>query len=328
MSQENSHGALVISLDFELHWGVSDRMSVSDYKENLDNTRQAIQQMLILFDQDKIHVTWATVGFLFCKSKEEILLRTKNIEKPTYAESKFSNYNLISQIGNNYADDPYHYGNDMIALVKEYPNQEIATHTFSHYYCLEDGASLTSFADDLDAAIAVAADEGIKITSVVFPRNQYSDQHLNVCRQKGITAYRGNRYHWLYKPTSIKDQHLVRRFGRLIDSYANLSGMNSHQLNIIESGLINVPASRFLRPYHPRLQSFESYRLNRITAEMNYAAQNAQLYHLWWHPHNFARYLEKNLEFLKNILDHYQFLKEKYFFASLNMFELSLNNKI
>jgi len=325
MIQKVAHGVLVISLDFELHWGVSDKMSVSDYKENLDNTRQAIQQMLVLFDQHNIHVTWATVGFLFCKNKEEILFRTKNIVKPAYINSRFSNYNLISQIGNNHTDDPYHYGNDMIVLIKEYRNQEIGTHTFSHYYCLEEGASLTSFADDLDAAIAVAAHEDIKITSVVFPRNQYSDQYLKLCKEKGITSYRGNRHHWLYKPTSIKDQHLVRRFGRLLDSYVNLSGINSYELNNAE-GILNVPASRFLRPYHPRFQSFEPYRLNRIRREMTYAAQNAQLYHLWWHPHNFGRHLGKNLDFLKKLLDHYQSLNDKYFFASSNMSELSLNN--
>ncbi|HEV8286809.1 MAG TPA: hypothetical protein VGQ09_21010 [Chitinophagaceae bacterium] len=317
-------GVFVISLDFELHWGVSDRMTVNDYKENLDNSRQAIRQMLLLFDQYDIHVTWAIVGLLFCKNKEEILSRTRNIEKPCYQKSKFSNYNLISEIGSNYIDDPYHYGNDMISLIKTYPNQEIGTHTFSHYYCLENGASLTSFADDLDAAIAVASDKGIKISSIVFPRNQYSEEHLNICEAKGISSYRGNPNHWLFKPTSIKDQHLVRRFGRLLDSYINLSGMNSSEFGVVKTHLINVPASRFLRPYHPKFSSFESYRLKRIKEEMGFAAQRRQLYHLWWHPHNFGKNLMENITFLKRILDHYQFLKEKHFFSSLNMFELSL----
>jgi hypothetical protein len=326
MNQNLLSGVFVISLDFELHWGVSDRMTVSDYKENLDNTRQAIRQMLLLFDEYKIHVTWAVVGLLFCRTKEEILSRTKNIEKPNYTQSKFSNYNIISQIGDDYNKDPYHYGDDMISLIRTYPNQEIGTHTFSHYYCLEKGASLTSFSDDLDAAIAVAADAGIKIRSIVFPRNQYSEKHLNVCKAKDIRAYRGNPSPWLYKPTSAKDQHLVRRFGRLLDSYVNLSGKNTSRRHIVKTDLINVQASRFLRPYHPKLRSFEIYRLKRIKAEMTFAAQNRQLYHLWWHPHNFGKYLEENIGFLKKILDHHQFLKEKYLFSSLNMFELSLNN--
>jgi hypothetical protein len=323
MNQSPSHGVFVISLDFELHWGVSDHMTVNDYKENLDNTRRAIRQMLLLFDQYKIHVTWAIVGLLFCENKEDVLSRIKDIQKPNYQKSQFSNYNLVSEIGNNYTDDPYHYGNDMISLIRTYANQEIGTHTFSHYYCLEKGASLKSFSDDLDAALAAAASTGIKINSIVFPRNQYSEDHLQVCKMKGVSCYRGNPGHWLYKPTSVKDQHVIRRLGRLLDSYVNLSGMNSSALDTEKTDLANIPASRFLRPYHPKFSSFESYRLKRIKKEMSFAARNRQLYHLWWHPHNFGKYLDDNINFLKKILDHYLFLKEKYFFSSLNMFELS-----
>jgi hypothetical protein len=314
-------GIFVISLDFELHWGVTETKTVSDYKENLDNTREAIRAILQLFGEYDIHVTWASVGFLFCKDKKDILERTKNIEQPLYDKKKLSNYNLLAEIGNDYKDDPYHYGNDMISLIKSQSNQEIGTHSFSHYYCLESGASSKSFSDDLELAIAVAENEGIVLRSIVFPRNQYSHHHLQTCQAKKIFIYRGNSNHWLYKPLPSKDQHVVRRLGRLIDSYINLSGTNTYKQSFDNSNMVNIPGSRFLRPYHPKFSFFEFLRLNRIKQEMSHAAKHQKIYHLWWHPHNFGKHLNENIKFLKKILDHFKFLKESYSFASLNMHE-------
>src|SRR5262245_13071649 len=58
-------GALVISLDFELHWGVRDKRPVDgSYRENLLGAREAIPRMLDLFEEFGIAATWATVGFL------------------------------------------------------------------------------------------------------------------------------------------------------------------------------------------------------------------------------------------------------------------------
>ena len=65
-------GALVISLDFELHWGVRDSRTLDSYRANLLGVRQAIPAMLELFAARGIHATWATVGILFCRNKKEL----------------------------------------------------------------------------------------------------------------------------------------------------------------------------------------------------------------------------------------------------------------
>jgi peptidoglycan/xylan/chitin deacetylase (PgdA/CDA1 family) len=327
MSEEvNKHnfdkGIFVISLDFELHWGVSETKTVNDYKENLNNVRLAIKKMLELFKEYEIHVTWATVGFLFCRNKDEILSFAGKVRQPQYTNSRLSNYRLLPEIGNDYMQDPYHFGDDVIPLIQSYPHQEIGTHTFSHYYCLEEGQSPEEFADDIDAANAIASEFDLKMTSIVFPRNQYSDQYLQVCVNKGLQAYRGNQTSWLYKPLAAKGQHLIRRAGRLADSYINISGFNSHAKQLKETRLYNIPASRFLRPYSSKLAFLENMRLKRIKNEMNFAARNNRLYHLWWHPHNFGKYVEENIAFLEKILQHYSLLKQKFSFTSLNMGEI------
>jgi hypothetical protein len=323
--QHFERGIFVISLDFELHWGVSETKTVEDYRQNLDNTREAIRKMLELFQQYEVHVTWATVGFLFCKTKEELLSYVNNISQPQYVNKNLSNYRLLPEIGNDYIQDPYHYGNDMLSLIQTYPHQEIGTHTFSHYYCLEQGQSLKNFSDDMDAAISIASISNIKLNSIVFPRNQYSKDYLEICQQKNINVYRGNSTSWLYKPLAAKDQHILRRAGRLLDSYLNLSGDNTHNVEI-ESNTkqYNVPASRFLRPYNSKIHFLEGLRLRRIKKEMDCAAKQKKIYHLWWHPHNFGKNVDENIDFLKKILEHYFFLKNKFSFTSMNMGELPL----
>src|SRR5690606_37691983 len=99
------------------------------------------------------------------------------------------------------------------------PGQEIATHTLSHYYTLEEGQTLEAFEADLGAALEIASRHGIDIRSIVFPRNQYSSDHLDVCRQRGIRSYRGNPKSWAYEATGKVGQTKVRRAFRLADAH-------------------------------------------------------------------------------------------------------------
>jgi hypothetical protein len=87
---------------------------------------------------------------------------------------------------------------------------------------------------------------------------------------------------------------------------------------------LNVPASRFLRPYAPRLRHLEGLRLRRIVSDLEYAAREGKLFHLWWHPHNFGVNTDQNLAFLERVLGHFQRLRERHGMESLNMGDLGL----
>ncbi len=109
-----------------------------------------------------------------------------------------------------------------------------------------------------------------------------------------------------------------------MDAYLNLSGHNCYSDDYMK-GIrpINIPASRFLRPYSTKDEILESLKLRRITSGMTYAAKKNLTYHLWWHPHNFGINQNENFAFLKKILMHYKALNEKYNFQSLTMKELA-----
>ncbi|UAY52219.1 polysaccharide deacetylase family protein [Ferruginibacter albus] len=315
------NGIFTISLDFELHWGVSETKTVQQYYNNLAGTRNAIDKMLQLFAHYNIHVTWATVGMLFCKDKHELLNYCNQIDQPNYANKKLNNFDLAKKVGENHTDDPFHFGNDLIPKIIQTKNQEIGTHTFSHYYCLERGQTAENFKSDINAVIDIAKENNISIASIVFPRNQYNGECLHVCKQSGIKAYRGNEKHWMYQPLSREKETKYRRLLRLIDTYINISGNNTHEINY-SGELVNVPASRFLRPFNPKLKFIEALRLRRIKKEMTFAAKNKRLYHLWWHPHNFGINQDINFAFLEKILQHFSYLESRYNFQSKNISEV------
>jgi hypothetical protein len=82
-------GALVVSLDFELLWGVRDRYPADGgaYRRNLLGVRQAVPRMLALFEEFDVAGTWATVGALFARSRAD-LEQFWPAELPTYQNAR------------------------------------------------------------------------------------------------------------------------------------------------------------------------------------------------------------------------------------------------
>ncbi len=106
-------GAFVISLDFELHWGVRDRRTVADYKDNLLGARNVVPRLLDLFSRYKVHATWATVGFLFFDSREALISGCPR-RQPQYSLPKLSPYLNLEEIGPNEEHDCYHFAPSLI----------------------------------------------------------------------------------------------------------------------------------------------------------------------------------------------------------------------
>lgn len=313
-----------ISLDFELFYGVRDHRTIENYGANILGTRKAIDDMLSLFKDYKIHATWATVGMLFYETKTSLLSDLPSI-KPSYKNSAFSPYTDIENIGQNEIEDPYHFGLSLIKKIQTTPFQEIGTHTYSHYYCLEEGQTSAQFEADIVKAIQIAKKYEIDIKSIIFPRNQFNEAYLKIVGANNITSYRGNETSWLYNARNRTNETLIRRSLRLLDTYITISGHHVYDLAFINKGqaLINIPSSRFLRPYSPKLKVLEGLKLRRIKKDMLVAAKTNKAYHLWWHPHNFGANTNENIAFLKSILEYYLILNKEYGMTSLNMSEIA-----
>lgn len=311
-------GALVFSLDFELHWGVLERDPDGPYGPNLRGARVAVPRMLELFAERGVGATWATVGLLMAGSRAEAERLSPAI-RPKYANPRLDAYAV--PVGEGEEDDPLHYAPSLVRRIVETPGQELATHTFSHFYCLEPGQTREAFAADLAAAAQAAKPYGARMRSIVFPRNQHNPAYDGALRDAGIVAYRGNPLAWMYRASQAAGQTLPLRLARGADAYLPLSGDNGWAWSDLrhENGLCNVPASFFLRPARPGVPALDALSLRRLRRAMESAARAGRVVHIWWHPHNFGVNLEENLGRLRALLDSFAACRDRWGMRALTM---------
>ena len=308
-------GTLIVSLDFELFWGMLDVCPLEKYQNNVLGGRKAIPQLLELFQKHGIHATWAAVGFLFAENYEEVR-RYFPENKPGYANEKLNAYREFAKIGKNEQEAPCFYAPSLLEKIAAVPGQEIGSHTFSHYYCREAGQTPEQFAEDLAAAKAIAKDHGYSLTSVILPRNQCEPEYTDILRQAGFTAYRDEENDWIYNKVK---SGLLFKVLRTLDMYLPLTGQGGYTPKC-ENGIWNLTGSRMFRPIRPCLP-LEGLKLRRIKRQMLHAAKNGLTFHLWWHPHNVGVRTEEHLKQLDEIFSYYEELKETYGMRSLNMRE-------
>lgn len=311
-------GYLVISLDFELLWGIFDVVDFSAKKEYFLNTRKVIPEILELFDRYDIHCTWAVVGMLFHENWES-WERSIPSEIPTYKQNRLSPY-LFAEKNKGAIPGEMCFAPELIRLIQSTSNQEIASHTYSHYYCEEEGQTPDQFKKDLEQAVKLADSWGIKLNSLVFPRNQYRNEYLKLCSDLGIHSVRSNPEVWYWEKPNSED--LLTRLCRTGDAYNLLGKKKSYKLQVGENKtLVPQKASRFFRPFQQN-SLLNSLKLKRIKSEMLHAAKEQEIYHLWWHPHNFGENPERSLRDLEEILSYYKLCNKKYSFGSATMGEL------
>lgn len=313
-------GTLLVSLDFELFWGMQDVHPLDDYHSNISGAKSVVDTMLGLFDDYSIHATWATVGFLFANNVEQLKgFLPSDEQRPTYKNAICNSYRCFEWIGKDANLGKYFFASELIDRIIRAEHQEIATHTFSHYYCKEAGQTTDQFKADMEAAKRIASElKGVDVKTLVFPRNQSESKYVDILSELGMVAYRGEEDDWIH--SKMGSSRLMRIF-RLLDSYIPLTGSGCYMPHKTPQGVVNLKGSRFLRPYNKKLAVFEKLKLWRIKKQMLHAAQKGLVFHLWWHPHNFGVKQEYHLAFLKKILEYYHVLSKKYGMRSLNILE-------
>ena len=313
------NGTFMVSLDFELFWGMLEVVSMESYRDNVLGGKKAIPQLLQLFEKYGIHATWATVGFLFGDNFGEVS-RFFPENRPSYENPEVNYYSNFAKIGHNEETAPCFYAPGLLQQIAATPGQEIGSHTFCHYYCREAGQTLEQFEADMRAAKAIAAAKGYDVTSVILPRNQTEPEYTEVLRKVGFTAYRAEEDDWIHRYFRKKKWQVPFRGLHLLDMYLPLTGRCCYAPKQ-ENGIWNFIGSRIFRPIFRPLEFLESWKLRRIKGEMRYAAKHGLVYHLWWHPHNMGLRTEENLAQLEELFRYYTELKEKYGMQSLNMGE-------
>lgn len=307
------HGYFVISLDFELIWGLAgwNKKQIDSYLPNLQNATKALKYIIATLSKYKIKCTIGYVGFMGYQSVDDLISHLPQI-LPQYENMSFSSvHSLIPLINVIYPKELFFCPTILKELEAE-PLIELASHTFSHYYCLEKGQNEEAFRQDIQKA----QEQGNgKLHSIIYPRNQVSQRYLKICKENGFTHYRGNLPNLLYKAKKTTSRYSLTGALRFLDTYINLFGHHCFKAQEHE-GLINIPGSYFLRPYCHKLKILEKIKLRRIKSSMHYAATHNQIFHLWWHPHNFGLNLQENIQELEELCIYYKYLEKKYSYSS------------
>jgi peptidoglycan/xylan/chitin deacetylase (PgdA/CDA1 family) len=311
------NGTLVISLDFELVWGLFDHIDIKNKVSYFNNTLTVIPKIISIFEKNDIHVTWATVGMLFNQNWEEWYSNIPD-NLPTYTNQKLDAYEY-GKLHINSGLDKFFFAPQLIKEIQSVKSQEIGTHTYSHYYCLENGQTKKQFEADINQAIKMAQKFDIELKSLVFPRNQFNNDYLEICRQKNIETVRSNPKFWYWDTT--QKETLAVKLARTGDAYLPLGKKSYPSKSLSKESVFCQQASRLLRPQHS-IAVFNSARLNRIKNEILQAAKNGEVYHLWWHPHNFGIDSDGALKTLEAIIAIYKHCSETYGMQSLTMKEL------
>lgn len=320
----SAKGVFCISLDFEKFWGLHDVISI----EQADHLRQVdfvVDRLLKLFLRYDTHVTWAFVGMLAFKDFDHLKNSNSEFEIP-YQNPNYSPFPLRTE---KYGDfDP----NLLFALaslnaIQAVPHQELSSHTFSHFYTMENGIGTNEFRTDLALMQAVEESFNEPLKTIVFPRNQINNEILALLAKENYIAFRGNQINRYWSNSAFDKESGLKKMMRVLDAYLPVSRTKSFKRDELPrmNGLLNIPANRFLRP-PTSYNQLEKRKVKRVKNEMLKAAKKGWVYHLWWHPHNFAKQPEIALKQLEEILAYYHVLKQKFNFENLNMKEIAAND--
>lgn len=323
-SSDKKKGALVISLDFEMTWGCIEGWFPEGYgKTNIAQVPQVIEGLIKIFNKYGVHATFGTVGFMFRNNVQEI---TADMPKsiPGYSDNKCQPYGkFLKQIKEQ--NNNLYFCPEVIKKLSNADGVEVGSHTYCHFYCDEPGQTVGEFEADTKMLLKVFDLLNIsRPKSIIFPRNQVSEPYLKICSKYGITTYRGLAPRFFGTPKSKWDR-LKKRICRILDNYINIGGMSTIAYDTlpVTGEYINIPASRFVRPYNKKLAFLEGLQIRRMKKEMIYAAQNGEMYHLYWHPHNFGANMDKNFAMLEKVLLCYKECQKKYGMKSFTMAEMT-----
>jgi hypothetical protein len=267
-------GAVIISIDFELRWGM--RHVLGDASHRYDGCiRRAPQAAALLLDEllrRKLRATWAAVGALACSGWDEYWARAP--DSPAYADTSLRIGRAIQRL------DPtgeLHFCRPELLSIANAPGQELGCHTFSHLLCGRPGSTVGDLDRDLSACTALWQELfGRGPVSFVYPCNEQrwtarlSSHGVRVVR----TAARGQLC------GSIP-------FGRLMGAALDVVRRPlSHVPSVGAGGIIETEGSRFVRFGLPIPLSTSHFE--RAIAAVR-ALEPGRVLHFWWHPHNLGR---------------------------------------
>ena len=273
-------GSFACSIDLELGWGIWDRINSSSLKKISDLERPICNNLLNIFEENNLPVTWAVVA---------ALLDNKN-----------------KMISNNNADQNAWYAPDIVnKILTSKTKHLIASHSYSHKEF--QNISKEETIEDFEKSIFFFNLINEKPDVLIFPRNQVF--HLNILKQFGFNTYRSVDKNWYRK---IYDYN--KYFGKISNLIDKVLPLKSYPIEpkIDNYGLLEIPSSVLLIGRNGIRQIVSNYSMfKKIKNGIDLAIKNKECFHIWFHPSNFYYKPKSQFDLLKKIINYVNFKKEQ-----------------
>lgn len=308
-------GVFTISIDTELAWGCFDRADRDERWRLEERSREVIRRLLELFERYSISATWAVVGHLFLSSCEHCEGRPHpEVARPQHdwLSGDWFQYDPGTCVDR----DPLWYAPDVIEQLRQaLPEQEIASHSFSHLLFADRGCTREAAVADLRECVRAAKSSNVSLRSFVYPRNRIA--YLDLLQASGFACYRGADPQWYGCWPRI-----AKRLAHYADDLLALPPPTV--LPQREGPLWNIPGSVMLQGMDGIRKWIPARcRTIRGLAGLRRAAARRQLFHLWFHPINFAVDMEAMLACLEPVLKRASELRDRGALEVLTMGELA-----
>ena len=161
----------------------------------------------------------------------------------------------------------------------------------------------------------------------MLPRNQWNPAYTDAVLALGFRCIRAPSAPWGHeaRPSGGRNAYCGAVPGWPTRTSASQPPPTTQWDEVLSpSGLCDVPASAFLRPFNPaRRRALEPLRRARLRSGLRQAARHGRIFHLWWHPHNFSQHLSENVALLEQVLDEFDRLATSEGMQSLTMADVA-----
>ena len=289
---DSGQGTVVISLDTEMAWGTFDTPDgLEKYEEAYRRTPEIVRELCSLFEEYDISATWAVVAHLFedCDGHHDF---------PTVDFEWIDDWygSLPCQTG---VDRDLWYAPEILDTIQSCSvEQEIGLHGYSHLILGDSNCPRHAAEYELNSAMAVLEQYGVKPSSFVFPRNKIG--HRDVLADAGIEVCRGRDDVW------FEQWHMPRLFRKPF-RFANeaLSRTPPAVAPQKQDGLVEVRGSQAFRPFHSGWQFTPEWtRVSRAKKGIDWAVNTGKVFHMHFHPFDCAVGNQEVLSKLSKVLKY------------------------
>ena len=276
MSSKKS--SFILSIDLELAWGVQDKLNSSTLKRIIDKERLICKNLLNIFEEKEIPVTWAVVSALLDNKNK--MINDQN-QKAWYAPDILDN------------------------IFKSKINHLIASHSYSHKEF--NKCSKEEIIIDFEQSTSIFKSNNINADVFVFPRNQVF--HLDILKNFKFKTYRSVDKSWYKK---IYDYNrFLGKVSNIIDKTIPIK-TNSVVSSIDKLGLIEIPTSILFISKNGIRNIISNYSMfKKVKDGIDLAISRNECFHIWFHPSNFYFKTDSQFNLLKKIIDYVNLKREQ-----------------